>query len=264
MLNTDYGLPMIMAHRGYSAAAPENTLPAFQKCIDEDYPAAELDVQMLKDGTIIVMHDDNLARTTGLNKNVWEVTYDEIKDLDNGSFFKEEYAGTKIPTLDEVIKLAASDKDVLYLNIEIKRTGHDDGIVQKVVDIIEANNFRDHCDITSQDYKTLEEVREVNPYILTAYTSVIGIGNIESLDAADIISIQQTFATYENIERIHRAGKYVFVWTVNEPDTMERLVSLNVDAILTNSPNVCKSVMEEYGTQTRSLIRRIQSAMTFM
>ena len=94
----DYGTTMIMAHRGYSAAAPENTITAFQKCIDNRFTAAELDVQMLADGTIVVLHDDNLKRTAGIDKNVWEVTYSEIKDLDNGSFFDKSYAGTTIPT----------------------------------------------------------------------------------------------------------------------------------------------------------------------
>ena len=264
ILNTDYGMPMIMAHRGYSDAAPENTLPAFQKCIDEDYSAAELDVQMLKDGTIIVLHDDNLKRTAGVDKNVWEVTYDEIKELDNGSFFSEEFKGTVIPTLDEVIKLAASGRNKLYLNIEIKRTGHDDGIAEKVVEIIENNDYLNNCDITSQDYATLEEVRQINPAALTAYTSVIGIGDIETLEAADIISIQQTFATYENIERIHRAGKHVFVWTVNEDDVMEKLVDLNVDAILTNDPGLCKSVIERHQSNMMDIVRRVQSAFSFL
>ena len=263
-LNTDYGLPMIMAHRGFSAAAPENTLPAFQKCIDEGITAAELDVQMLADGTIIVMHDDNLKRTTGVDKNVWEVTYDEIKNLDNGAFFDPEFEGTKICTLDEAIKLAASAKDKLYLNIEIKRNGHDDGIAEKVVQIILDNNYLNYCDITSQDYSTLEEVREINPYVLTAYTSVIGIGNIESLEAADIISIQETFATYENIERIHNAGKRVFVWTINEQDTMEQLANLNVDAILTNDPRLCQEVFEGYASNAMNIVHRIQYAFSFL
>ncbi len=263
-LNTDYGLPMIMAHRGFSAEAPENTLPAFQKCIDEGFSAAELDVQMLADGTIIVMHDDNLKRTTGVDKNVWEVTYDEIKNLDNGAFFNPEFEGTKICTLDEAIKLAASAKDKLYLNIEIKRNGHDDGIAEKVVQIILDNNYLNYCDITSQDYSTLEEVREINPYVLTAYTSVIGIGNIESLEAADIISIQETFATYENIERIHNAGKRVFVWTINEQDTMEQLANLNVDAILTNDPRLCQEVFEGYASNAMNIVHRIQYAFSFL
>ena len=219
---------------------------------------------MLADGTIIVLHDDNLKRTTGVNKNVWEVTYDEIKDLDNGRFFNEEFAGTTIPTLDEVIKLAGSGKDKLFLNIEIKRNGHDEGITQKVVDIIVENNYLSNCDITSQDYHTLEEVREINQSVLTAYTSAIGIGNIETLDAADIISIQETFATYENIERIHNAGKHVFVWTVNEEETMENLISLNVDAILTNDPQLCKLAIDGYETNVMNVIRRIQSAFSFL
>ena len=264
MLNTDYGKPMIMAHRGYSELCPENTLPAFKECVDRDFQAAELDVQMLADGTIIVLHDDNFKRTTGYDKNVWEATYDEIKDLDNGSFFDEEFRETKIPMLDEVIKLAKTSKDVLFLNIEIKRTGHDDGIVQKVIDIIDENDFYSYCDITSQDYATLEEVREIDPNVLTAYTSVIGIGDIETLDAADIISINETFATYENIERIHHAGKYVFVWTVNEEDTMQQLVSLNVDAILTNNPERCRYVIDEYGSGVMNVLRRIQSALSFV
>ena len=219
---------------------------------------------MLADGTIIVMHDDNLKRTTGLDKNVWEVTYDEIKDLDNGSFFSPEFAGTKIPTLDEFLKLAGSGDRKLYLNIEIKRNGHDDGITQKVVDIILDNNYLDNCDITSQDYSTLEEVREYNPHVLTAYTSVIGIGEMESLDAADIISIQETFATFENVERLHRAGKRVFVWTVNEKSTMKQLVSLNVDAILTNDPALCKTVTDQYSSDMMNMVQRVRSAFAFL
>jgi glycerophosphoryl diester phosphodiesterase len=264
MLNTDYGTAMIMAHRGYSAQAPENTIPAFQMCIDNRFTAAELDVQMLADGTVVVLHDDNLKRTTGVDKNVWEVTYDDIKDLDNGSFFDKSFAGTTIPTFDEVMKLAGHGKDKLYLNIEIKRNGHDDGIVEEVVKTIREYNYMDYCDVTSQDYETLEEVRRVDPEILTAYTSAIGIGDLDSLDAADIISIQETFATYENIDRIHRAGKHVFVWTVNEEDTMKMLVSLNVDAILTNDPALCRSVIDQYDSNIMNIVQRIHSAFSFL
>ena len=233
-------------------------------CLDGGFSAAELDVQMTADGTIVVMHDDNLKRTTGVDKNIWEVTYDEIKDLDNGSFFSSEFAGTKISTLDEVIKLAGSGKEKLFLNIEIKRNGHDDGIIEKVVDIIVENDYLSSCDVTSQDYSTLEDVRKYNPAVLTAYTSAVGIGHIESLEAADIISIQETFATYENIERIHDAGKRVFVWTVNEEETMKELIGLNVDAILTNDPELCKTVIDQYGSTMMNMIQRIHTAFSFL
>ena len=122
----------------------------------------------------------------------------------------------------------------------------------------------DYCDVTSQDYGTLEEVRKTDPEILTAYTSVIGIGDLESLDAADIISIQETFATYENIDRIHRAGKRVFVWTVNEEETMKKLVNLNVDAILTNDPALCRNVIDKYDSNIMNTVQRIHSAFDFL
>ena len=88
ILNGRTSNTMIMAHRGYSAVAPENTIPAFKAAADCGATAIELDVQMTKDGEIIVLHDDSLSRTAGRDKHVWEVTYDEIKDLDNGTFFK--------------------------------------------------------------------------------------------------------------------------------------------------------------------------------
>ena len=261
MMNTSMGTPLIMAHRGYSQAAPENTLPAFEKAIDSGFTAAELDVQMTKDGEIVLLHDSNLKRTTGLNLNIWDVTYDEIKNLDNGSFFSSEYAGTKIPTLDQVLKLC---KDKLYLNIEIKRTGHDDGIVERVIKVIEDNDYFDNCDITSQNYATLEEVRAINPDILTAYTSSVGIGRIQNLDAADILSIMESSATYTNVEAIQNAGKRIFVWTVNERKTMETLINLNVDAILTNDPKLCQKVIDRYSSEVMNIVRRLTNALAYL
>ena len=243
ILRGNAGDVLIMAHRGYSAKAPENTIPAFREAYKAGATAIELDVQMTRDGQIVVLHDDSLKRTTGVNKHIWEVDYDEIKDLDNGSFFSEEYAGTRIPTLEEAIHYC---KGKLYINIEIKRTGHDEGIEDRVVQIIRDNDFQEDCDVTSQDYETLAYIYERYPDILLAYTSVIGIGNVEQLEAVDILSIQETFATYDTVEAMHRAGKKVFVWTVNEEATMERLIGLGVDAILTNDPVLGRSVIDQH------------------
>ena len=258
-LNTNAGLPMIMAHRGYSAAAPENTIEALQAAIDIGVQAVEFDVQMTKDGQIVLLHDDSLTRTTGMNKHIWEVNYDDIKDLDASVCFRKEadkpdYPETRIPTLDEALKTA---KGKLYCNIEIKRTGHDEGIEKKVVEIIRDNDFINDCDVTSQNYATLQAVREANPDVLTAYTSVIGIGKIENLDAADIISINETFANFREVWRLKKIGKRVFVWTVNDRRDMERLISLNVDAILTNDPALGEKVLNEHQTSLGDLKNRL-------
>ena len=263
MMNTQKGLPMIMAHRGYSGKAPENTLDSMQKAIDIGVKAVEFDVQMTKDGEIVLLHDNSLTRTTGYNKNIWDVTYDEIKDLDASVGFRKEkntdYAKTKIPTLDEVLK-AVDGK--LYCNIEIKRTGHDEGIEARVVDIIKQNDFLDKCDVTSQDYETLKAVKAADRDVLTAYTTVIGIGAVENMNAADIISIQESFANFREVQRLHAAGKKVFVWTVNEENTMEKLISLNVDAILTNEPESGQMVLVHHETTLTDVANRLDDILS--
>ncbi len=259
MMSTGEGLPMIMAHRGYSAEAPENTLEAMHAAMDIGIKAVEFDVQMTKDGVIVLLHDDSLTRTTGLKKKIWEVTYAEIQGLDASVCFRKEtrntrYPATRIPTLDEVLKTINGQ---MYCNIEIKRTGHDEGIEKKVVDIIRDNDYIENCDVTSQDYKTCLAVKEANPDVKTAYTTVIGLGHIEDLEAADIISIQESFATFREVQRLHGAGKKIFVWTVNDPDMMEKLISLNVDAILTNDPALGQDVLEKHATTLGDVSNRL-------
>ena len=262
-LNTGMGLPMMMAHRGYSAAAPENTIEALLAAADIGVQSVEFDVQMTKDGEIILLHDDSLDRTTGYHAKVWDVTYDQIRKLDASVGFRDEtgldYPSTHIPTLDSALK--AVKESGLYCNIEIKRTGHDAGIEAKTVEIIRENDFLDQCDVTSQDYSTLEAVRAADPDVLTAYTTVIGLGDIENLEAADIISIQESFATYQEVQRLHAAGKRVFVWTINDADAMEKLISLNVDAILTNDPSLGQEVLNDHDTDFNDVINRVQQIL---
>ena len=262
-LNTGLGLPMMMAHRGYSAAAPENTIEALLAAADIGVQSVEFDVQMTKDGEIILLHDDSLDRTTGYHAKIWDVTYDQIRELDASVGFRDEtgldYPATRIPTLDSALK--AVKESGLFCNIEIKRTGHDAGIEAKTVEIIRANDFLDQCDVTSQDYSTLEAVRAADPEVLTAYTTVIGLGDIENLEAADIISIQESFATYQEVQRLHAAGKRVFVWTINDADVMEKLISLNVDAILTNDPSLGQEVLNDHDTDFNDIINRVQQIL---
>ncbi|MBQ1917498.1 MAG: glycerophosphoryl diester phosphodiesterase membrane domain-containing protein [Lachnospiraceae bacterium] len=245
---------MIMAHRGDSVSAPENTLPAFRKAIQNGADAAELDVQLTKDGTVIVLHDSSLKRTTGLKKNVWEVTYDQIKDLDNGSFYDPKYEFTRIPTLDQVLKVC---KGELYLNIEIKRTGHDAGIVEKTLEVISANHYEKDCDITSFDYDTLRMVKKINPEIYTVYTTTVGGGSLARLKDINAFSVEQNFVTAEFVQYMRSENKGIFVWTVDEPSMMNRMIDLNVDAIITNNVRLGRS-MKKTNKGISGMLRRIQ------
>lgn len=245
---------MVMAHRGDSVSAPENTLPAFKKAIENGADAIELDVQLTKDGTVVVMHDSSLYRTTGKKKKIWEVTYNQIKDLDNGSFFSKEYQFTHIPTLDQTLKLC---KGQAFLNIEIKRTGHDEGIVQKTLEIIAANHYEKDCDITSMDYNTLKQVKRLNPDIYTVYTTTVGGGDLTKLTAANAFSVEQNFVTWGFVQYLKSANKGIYVWTVNDSSTINKMIDLDVDAIISNDVSLCRSLMAS-NSGPRGMIQRIQ------
>ena len=126
--------PTVMAHRGLSADAPENTLYAFSDAILVGADFIELDVQQTRDGVLVVMHDSNLKRTTGVNKDIWDVDYADIQNLDAGSWFDPAYANARIPTLEETLQFV--DKRA-KLNIEIKPTKHgSDTLEQDVAELI--------------------------------------------------------------------------------------------------------------------------------
>lgn len=232
--------PVVSAHRGDSVSAPENTIPAFESAIANRADYAELDVQQTKDGVIVVMHDSNLKRTTGVNKNIWEVTYDEIKDLDAGSWFSKEYAGTKIPTLDEVLKLC---KGEIRLNIELKPTGHEVDFEKSVVDVIYENEFETDCVIASMKYSTLEKVKEYAPEFTTVYVTTVAYGSIQALEYADVFSIESTFATSSMVNRLHEQGKLVYAWTVNNEDKIQAMIDVGVDSIITDNPVLARELI---------------------
>lgn len=232
----------VTAHRGYSSKYPENTLQAFKGAIEIGADWIELDVQETADGEIIVMHDSNLKRTTGVDKNVWEVTYDEIKDLDNGSWFDKKYKEIRIPKLEDVLKLAFGK---IRLNIEIKPNGHETDLEKKVADLIAAWHMENTCVVSSMKYESLQKVKTQNADIETAYITSVSYGNFTNLDAADGYSVESSMVTESFVRRAHNAGKKVYVWTVNSEETLSEVIDLGIDAVITDEPVMAKKLIYE-------------------
>lgn len=228
----------ITAHRGASVSYPENTMAAFAGAKAQGADWIELDVQQCKDGQIIVIHDSNFYRTTGVNANTWEMTYEEIAALDAGSFFGEEFAGEKIPLLFEVVQFAKENE--IKLNIELKPTGHEADFEQAVVDIIRQEGMEESCVITSQIYEVLERVKTYDKSITTVYVMSLAYGEIDSLTAADHFSVEATSATPDLISRVHNAGKQIYAWTVNTGEGINRMIERNVDNIITDNIELAK------------------------
>ena len=227
--------PVVTAHRGYSAAAPENTLPAFQLAIDQGCEWAELDVQMTRDGVVMVTHDTSLRRCTGRNENIYDLTYNEVRKLDAGRWFHRQFTGSYIPTLEEVLALC---KGKAELNIEIKPSTFTPTLEAETVRLIHAYDYGADCVVTSQSYETLCKVKELDPDITTGYILALGVGTYYDLPAADFFSVESTFITAGMVQQIHLRGKTISAWTINRQQDAEKLLQLGVDDLITDTPEI--------------------------
>lgn len=232
----------VTAHRGYSAVYPENTIPAFKGAIQVGADWAELDVQQTADGEVIVMHDSNLKRTTGLDKEVWQVTWDEIKDLDNGSWFDKKYQTVRIPTLEEVLKVC---RGKIHLNIEIKPSGHDKDLEEQVAKLLKKYHMRDTCVVSSLKYDSLRKIKQADDSIETAYITSVSYGNFTDLEYADGYSVESTLLSKGFVNKAQKAGKQIYVWTVNSEERLEKVVGMGIDNVITDDPVMAKELIYE-------------------
>ncbi len=228
----------VTAHRGASSKYPENTMIAFGAAFQQGADWIELDIQQSKDGVIFVMHDSNFKRTTGVNKKPWQLTWEEIQKLDAGSYKSEEFAGEKIPSLEEVIIFAKTVG--IRLNIELKPTGHEVDFEEGVVAMLDEYDFVDQCVVTSQNYACVKKVKELNPDIRTVYVMSVAVGDLDALSAADDFSIRSSFINQNLVDTLHNKGHKVYAWTVNKPEAIDRMINMNVDNIITNYVPVAK------------------------
>lgn len=230
----------VTAHRGASADAPENTIPALEKAIERMADYAEIDVQETKDGVVVLLHDSSLERTTNVSKKVWDVTYLELLEYDAGSWFSKEYEKTKIPTLSQALELC---KGKINLNIEIKARNKAQSLVEKVVRLIEQYDFEQQCVITSTSYSVLTRVKELNPQIKTGYILAIAYGNFYNSEYADFFSVKSSFINENMVRLSHHLGKEVHAWTVNTKTELERMKQLGVNNIITDKPLLAKEIL---------------------
>ena len=241
-LNIEYIRNMeITAHRGASIKYPENTMAAFRgaKKLGADW--IELDVQQTKDIQIVVSHDTNLKRITGVNKDIINMTYEEISKLDAGSFKGKKFKNERIPLLTEVLEYALENS--IRLNIELKPTGHEIDFEKQVIDLIREYNMEDKCAVTSQVYEVLENIKKYDKNIKTVYVMSIAVGNITDLKYADAFSVEATNVNEALVNKVHNAGKELYDWTVNTEESINDMIDMNVDNIITDNIELGKEMV---------------------
>ncbi len=227
--------PLTIAHRGSSFSAPENTSYAFIAAMEQGADGIELDVQQTKDGVPVVIHDLNLKRVAGINKKVSSLTFDELSQIDVGSWYDDEFSDARIMSLEDVIILTNGK---IFMNIELKRGAKNDNLEQKVVSLIEKYDIENKCCVTSFSYDSLKKIKKYNSAIKTGLIMSIATGNFYTLDAADVFSIKSTFISTQVVNNAHLQGKEIYAWTVNGTVEMRRMMNVNADHIITDRPEL--------------------------
>lgn len=239
--------PIPIAHRGLLRHTPENTLPAFATCLELGM-GFELDIRTTKDGHLVVLHDDSVERTTnGPSQSIRDMTLDEVRQLDAGSWFDPAFAGVQVPTLKETLALVQARKrgsTIIALNVkQLTPAGE-----AKLVSLVEKYGLLDHSFAFDQNAEMSRRLKKFNPKFRIGQNV-----NRQSLDdqlqenVLDVFLL--TFApTREDVNRLHEHKKQVLFNYAGagdgrrNPDTWKQVRDAGVDGMLTDYPLECRSV----------------------
>ncbi|MEF2246778.1 MULTISPECIES: glycerophosphodiester phosphodiesterase [unclassified Paenibacillus] len=238
--------PLIIAHRGSAGEAPENTMAAFKLALEQQCDAIELDVHLSKDGKIIVCHDATVDRTTNGKGHIHEMTVDQIKALDAGSWFDAKYAGEQIPLLEEVFDLVPPH---IMINVEVKYPyGHE--IEAKLIQLMREKNRVDNVVVSSFDFKSLLVLKGLEPEVKIGL--LYNVNFVRHRDAAVIMQVP-VYSLHPNMKRISKEdvadakshGLHVYPYTINTEKDMRKAINCKVSGIITDYPAVLRKVLEE-------------------
>ncbi|MBN2049221.1 MAG: glycerophosphodiester phosphodiesterase [Spirochaetales bacterium] len=244
---------LVFGHRGYAAKAPENTLPSFQRCLDAGVPAVEFDVHLCGTGELVVIHDDNLSRTTGFQGKVKETPLKEIREQDAGSWYAPEFRGARVPLLEEVFELLG---DSMYYDIEIKwKVSRLGGLEEKLIDLVRRFGYERNCIFTSFNPVSLKKTRSLAPDISTGLLftdtsdelpKALRHGAGKYICRPKTLNPDKHMVTRTFMFLQHRIARYpVIPYTVNTPEEVTRLTDLGVSGIISDDPGMVLTVIAD-------------------
>lgn len=240
--------PLVIGHRGASALAPENTLASFELAIKDKADAIEFDVKLSADKKVVIIHDSKVDRTTNSVGNVANLDLAELKKMDAGVKYSKEFAGEKIPTLDEVFERFG---DRVLMNVELTNysTPFDD-LVSRVIELVRSYQLENRIIFSSFLPRNLRIAKKIYPEIpcgLLAYSGWLGSFARRSGWKKGFQALHPYFTDIDQtmVRSIHGSGKRIHVWTVNGEDDLRTMLALNVDGIFTDDPGMLRRMMEK-------------------
>ncbi|GAB6926058.1 glycerophosphodiester phosphodiesterase [Paenibacillus sp. JCM 10914] len=237
------------AHRGASAVCPENTMAAFAKSLELGATGIETDVQMTKDGKLVLIHDESVTRTTGAEGYVKDYTYHELSRLDAGSWFHASFQGERIPLLEELLELTRSKGTIV--NIELKN-----GAIQypeleeRVIEAVNAYGMAEQVVISSFNHYSLVHCKEIDPGIRTGLLYMEGLylpWEYAKLAKADALHAYKRAVLPEWVAEAQKHGVVYHPFTVNQEEEMKALIDAGVAGIITDYPDVLAGLLQTKG-----------------
>lgn len=224
----------IIGHRGGAAGYPENTLASFKKTVELGADGVEFDVQLTKDGEVVVIHDELIDRTMTGSGLVKDYKLEELREMSAGEFYSPDFKEEKIPTLREVLEVV---QDLEVINIELKNYIPYPGLEEKVLKLVDEFGIRERTIISSFNHYSLQKVKKLQPEIKTGallMSKMINPSDYAFKRGFDALHLQFLTADRKIIEKSHFMGLQVNVYTVNFPDAVEELLKNEIDMIITD------------------------------
>lgn len=236
----------ITSHRGSSLSFPENTMLAFEQALEELADYIELDVRQTADGKFVIMHDENLKRTTGIDARVGELTQEQICSLNAGYDTEGVFSDVTVPSLEEVLEFASGK--LIRLNIELKTASTDMNYAKELYQLLEEYDILDSCVITSSDYQILKEMKQLDENVETGYILSMAVGNYYDMEYIDFFSVNYRFVTSTMIYIMHSMGKEIHIWTLNNESDIRKYANMGADNIITDDPIFAREVVYSIDT----------------
>ena len=238
--------PLVIAHRGASQRAPENTLEAFRLALEEGADAVELDAKLTADGAVIAFHDPTLERTSDGRGRPGDLDLAQIRRLDAGSWKGSRFRGARVPTLEEIF--ADLGRHLLF-NVELTNyQTPEDRLVEHVVDVVKAMGMESRVLLSSFFRRNLAQARSRAPEIPLGH--LVGPTRLTVLDwwkavvvPTEAIHPFWRFASRGLVRRWHGEGRRVIVYTVNEAARMRHLLDIGVDGMITDDPRLARATV---------------------
>lgn len=245
-------MPLVLAHRGANKRAPQNTVPAFKKAVLLNADGIETDVHLSKDSKIVICHNYTVDATSNGKGLIEDMTFDELRRLDFGSYFNNEFAGVQLPTLAEVLDVV---KDMTLINIEIKAPKRKNDIVKRTIEELHRLNLAEKSIVSCFEPECLREAKEFDPSMRTGLlyeNNELG-KEIMSFGVSKFCMELNAYAahpehiliTEEIVSDLHAHGLAVNPWTVNNKEDIIKYTEWGCDALISDVPDYVLSVLEE-------------------